>query len=108
MAKFINEVSDANSIREKIGYPDPLLKALSVLTGDSRFETLKGNFKEGESSMCEILDKVEYENSKSIAIRMIKDGMRPSDVSKYIPNLSKDDIQDIFNNIFKNPEQKKS
>lgn len=100
LAKVMNGTDDPSEFEEKVQYPDQLLKILSVLTGDNRFEALKGEFKEGGSTtMCELLDKVVNESSKAIARRMIEDGMKPSDVSKYITDLPKDEIQEIFNSI---------
>ena len=76
-----------------------------MLTGDERFEALKGEFEEGGSTMCDLFDKVVNkgvaESSKAIAKRMLEDGIKPSDVSKYITDLPNDEIQEIFNAITK-------
>lgn len=106
LAKFMNGTNDVSEIKEKIEYPDPLLKILSVLTGDDRFENLQGEFTEGGNTMCDILDKVEnkgkYEACREIAIRMYNDGMNLDSISKYIKDIPSDEIQKIFDEITKN------
>ena len=110
LAKFMNGTNNVSEIKEKIEYPDPLLKILSVLTGDDRFENLQGEFTEGGSTMCDILDKVEnkgknegkIEAYREIAIRMYNDGMNLDSISKYIKDIPSDEIQKIFDEIAKN------
>ena len=58
LAKFMNGMDNINEIQEKIEFPDPLLKILSVLTGDNRFEALKGEFVEGGS--CDSIISTQY------------------------------------------------
>lgn len=119
LAQFINGIEDTSSFNQKIDYPDPLLKVLSVIANDKRFETLNGDFKEGEVSMCEILDrfeakgekrgeargeargiiKGEQKNSRKIVASLAKNGVSLDIIIASIPNLPEDEIQEIFNSI---------
>lgn len=117
LAKFMNGMDNIYEIQEKIEFPDPLLKILSVLTGDDRFEALKGEFLEGGSTMCDILDKVEnkgiqkgkiegkiegkLEAYKETAKSLFENGASFELVIASIPDLPKDEIQKIFDDIFK-------
>lgn len=109
LAKFMNGMDNINEIQEKIEFPDPLLKILSVLTGDDRFEALKGEFLEGGSTMCDVLDKVEnkgiqkgkLEAYKETAKSLFENGASFELVIASIPDLPKDEIQKIFDDIFK-------
>lgn len=105
LAKFINGTEDAREITEKIEFPDPLLKVLSVVTGDERFEALNGEFEEGEATMCEILDRYEargkHTTSREIAENLAKNGVSLDIIIASIPNLPEDEIQEIFNSITK-------
>ncbi len=97
LAKVMNGTDDPEELNEKIQFPDSLLKLLSVLTGDDRFEALKGEFEEGGSSMCELLDKVENEAYRKTARKLFENGVPLDVVEASIPDLPKDEIQDIFN-----------
>lgn len=109
LAKFMNRTNDIGKIEEKIEYPDPLLKILSVLTGDNRFENLQGEFKEGGNTMCDILDKVEnkgkiegkIEAYKEIAENLYKNGVSIDIIRSSIPDIPKDEAQKIFDSIVK-------
>lgn len=109
LAKFMNGMDNIYEIQEKIEFPDPLLKILSVLTGDDRFEALKGEFLEGGSTMCDVLDKVEnkgiqkgkLEAYKETAKSLFENGASFELVIASIPDLPKDEIQKIFDEIFK-------
>ena len=113
LAKFMNGMDNIYEIQEKIEFPDPLLKILSVLTGDDRFEALKGEFLEGGSTMCDVLDKVEnkgiqkgkiegkLEAYKETAKSLFENGASFELVIASIPDLPKDEIQKIFDDIFK-------
>lgn len=101
LAKFMNGTTDAKEITEKIEYPDPLLKILSVLTGDSRFEALEGKFVEGGATMCDVLDKVFENKSKEIARNLFINGVPFDVVTASITDISKDEIQEIFDSITK-------
>ena len=113
LAKFMNGMDNIDEIQEKIEFPDPLLKILSVLTGDNRFEALKGEFTEGGSTMCDVLDKVEnkgrlegkregkIEAYRDTAKSLFENGASFDLVIASIPDLPKDEIQKIFDDIFK-------
>lgn len=106
LAKFMNGTTDACEIKGKIEYPDPLLKLLSILTGDNRFEALKGEFVEGGATMCDVLDRVEnkgkHEANRETATNLIKKGISLDVIEACIPSLPKDEIQEIFNSITEN------
>ena len=105
LAKVMNGTEDPAEFDEKVQYPDPLLKVLSVLTGDERFDALKGEFEEGGSTMCELLDKLEnkgkYEANRETARMFLVNGASLELVEKSIPSLPKDEIREIFNSITK-------
>lgn len=105
LAKFMNGTTDASEITEKIEFPDPLLKILSVLTGDNRFENLRGEFEEGGATMCDVLDRVVNQgiekNSKEIVKRLFTNGVSYEVVAASITDLPEKEIQEIFNSIVK-------
>lgn len=89
-----------------IEYPDPLLKILSILT-DDRFENIQGELVEGGSTMCDILDKIEnkgkiegkIEAFREIAENLYKNGVSLDIIKSSIPNIPKDEVQKIFDEI---------
>lgn len=101
LAKVMNGTDDPEELNEKIQFPDSLLKLLSVLTGDDRFEALKGEFEEGGSKMCELLDKVENKGKHEAYVKtarlLFENGASYDLVEASVPDLPKDEIQDIFN-----------
>lgn len=109
LAKFMHDKSRVAEITEKIEYPDPLLKILSVLTDDDRFESIQGELVEGGNTMCDVLDKVENKGrlegelkaSREIVEKLFKNGATLELVESSV-TLPKDEIQEIFNNIVKN------
>ena len=111
LAKFMCDKNSVKEIKEKIEFPDPLLKMLSVLTADNRFEELKGELI-GGSTMCDILDKVENKGRlegelegelkacRETAEKLFKNGASLELVESSV-SLPKDEIQEIFNSIVK-------
>lgn len=101
-AKAIRDIENADKIEEKIEHPDEMLKLLSTLTGDNRFTELEGVF-EGGTNMCEIIDRYESKGKnkayRETAERLIKNGVSLELVINSIPDLPKDEIQQIFDNI---------
>lgn len=88
-----------------IEYPDPLLKILSVLTDDNRFESLQGELVEGGSTMCDVLDQVELKGElkacREIAENLYKKGVSIDIIKSSIPKIPEDEVQKIFDEITK-------
>lgn len=93
-----------------IEYPDPLLKILSVLTDDDRFESMQGELVGGGNTMCDVLDKVENKGrlegelkaSREIAKKLYKNGVSIDIIKSSITAIPEDEVQKIFDEITKN------
>ena len=111
-AKQMNGTTDPNEYKREVEFPDQLFKALSATTGDDRFESLVGTYTVGGKDMEKFLDtfmnkvKVEGKNEAyhEITINMIKNGIPVDTISASIPDLPKDEIQEIFDSIMKDKE----
>lgn len=110
LAKFMHDKSRVAEITEKIEYPDPLLKILSVLTDDDRFESIQGELVEGGNTMCDVLDKVENKGRlegelkacREIAEKLYKNGVSIDIIKSSITAIPEDEVQKIFDEITKN------
>ena len=102
LAKVMNGTDDPSEFNETVQYPDQLLKLLSILTGDNRFENVEGELLEGGYTMCELLDKMEKKTNLETAANLIKNGVSVDIIAASIPNLPRNEIQEIFDSIVKN------
>lgn len=104
-AKVVKDIDNADKIDDKIDHPDEMLKLLSTFTGDERFTELEGIFK-GGTNMCEIIDRYEtkgkIEAFREIAENLYKNGVSIDVIKSSIPDIPKDEVQKIFDQITKN------
>ena len=115
-AKQMNGTTDPNEYKREIEFPDQLFKALSATTGDDRFESLVGTYTDGGKDMEKFLDtfmnkvKVEgkaegkTEANRQAVSNLFKNGASFELVVASIPDLPKDEIQEIFDSIMKDKE----
>lgn len=76
----IRRKGDYQPPKQEIRYVDEVLKLLTVLTGDDRFEKAQKDFNKGGAvTMCEVLDKIEKRGMEQgglkMLVRLVKKGV---------------------------------
>ena len=113
LAKYMSGITDTADYNEQIEFPDPLLKIISVLTGNNHFEILRERFPKGGTTMNYLLDDAinkgllegKNEANRQTAINLIKNGVSLDTIIASIPDLPKDEIQKIFDSITQNEDK---
>ena len=93
---------DYKPINKVIKHVDELLKLMTVLTGDSRFEEqIKEMHKEeGEIRMCEVLDKIENRGVKTGEVKALYYYMKktPDEIGKII-NMDEAEVMSVIKTL---------
>lgn len=97
--------SDYIPTKEQFEHVDALLKLMSVLTGDSRFEDAQNIKEGGGQSMCEVFDQYEEKGRREGKIEgkieaYLDAGFSLYDISSKL-NMSEEAVEEIILNLRK-------